>query len=301
MSQTTLDRARAGDDGRVPRARRAVPARAAAALLPDPRLADRRRGPAAGDADRGLARAGPGSRGARRCAPGCTGSRPTAASTRCATPAGGSRPRRCRRSSRRSRAGAARSPGWSRTRTRCWSSCPTRARPGGAVRDHARRSSWRSSPRCSGCRRARPPILVLRDVLGYPTAEVAGMLAPPDRRQGRPAAGPRRARRAARRRRARHPRPAPPASGAGPALRRGVHRRDIDAARRAAHRRRLAAACRRPRTSTTARRRSPRSCGRAAPGAAPGGCRLVPTRANTQPAFGCLPRRADGGAPARPG
>lgn len=42
----------------VPRAHRPVPARAAGALLPDTRLADRRRGHAAGDAAGGLARAG---------------------------------------------------------------------------------------------------------------------------------------------------------------------------------------------------------------------------------------------------
>ena len=266
---------------------RAVPARAAAALLPDARLADRRRGRAAGDAARGLARPGrlrgPGvaadvavpdrdqplpQRAARR--------RPAdPARAGAAVPAAGAEP------PRRGDLAAAVPGRAAGARAR------RRAGPGGALRDAGRRSNWRSSPRCSGCRRARPPPWCCATCSATPPPRSPACWTPPRPPSRAPCSGPA-PRSTHRRRRPARPRPGRPGTRPGPALRRRVQRRR----RRRGSSRLLTddawlAMPPAPHEYHGARR-SPRSCAASAawrgPAGACGSRRPAPTG---QPAFGC--------------
>ena len=135
---------------------RSVPAGAPAALLPDPRIPPRRRGPGPGDAARGLARVGR-LRGtcvvARLAVPDRDQPLPERAARPLPPRADGLFDGRAARAHAAKRAGA----GSSRTPTRC--SKGSRTPPPGRTRATrcARRSASRSWPRCSSCRRASGP------------------------------------------------------------------------------------------------------------------------------------------------
>ena len=134
LEQPALARARRGRRAGLPRAHRALPARAPAPLLPDPRLAAGRRGPAPGDAAGRLARARAGSRGASSLRswlyPIATNRCLNALRDSARRPAVGAGDPAAPEPTRRERA---ESPGSSPTPTRCSRACPTRA-PGPEAR-----------------------------------------------------------------------------------------------------------------------------------------------------------------------
>ena len=196
------------------------------------------------------------------------------------------RRRRCP-DGRAARAHPPREPsGWSRTPTCCWTACPTTSSGPRRATRRARRSRSPSSPRCSACRRSSG------------RARAARRARVPRRRGGRhPRHREGAVRGALQRARAVLDR----LGGAPPGA--GVRRaRRVPARSSAASRTRSRAATSRAwwrcstddawltmppgRTSTRAMRPSPGSSttGERARGAA---LRLVPTRANGQPAFGC--------------
>ena len=171
-----LARAQRGRRGRLRAADRALPPRAPAPLLPDPRLAPGRRGPAPGDAAGGLARARA-VRGPLVAARVAVHDRHQPLPERAARRAGagpmlapGDRPTRRSRPGGRDRSGSQPYPdalleGWSTPR------------PGPRRATRPRRRSALAF--VSGLQHLAPrqrAVLVLRDVLGFHADEVADML-----------------------------------------------------------------------------------------------------------------------------
>ena len=174
MTDQTLAHARAGDEARVPRADRSLPARASAAHLPDRRLSAGRRGPPPGDACSPRGAASSSSRSARRSARGSTRSPPTARSmpsARCdaAPPA-------------RRRAGMPEPTRWNEPLSlRPYPDALLEGIPDEAPGPEARHEAKESIALAFivGLQHLPPQqraVLLLRDVLGYRTREVADML-----------------------------------------------------------------------------------------------------------------------------
>ena len=293
-----------GRRGRVPRAHRPLPARAAGPLLPDPRLGPGRRGPAS----------------RRRCwrpGAGSTAFEGRAslrawlyriATNRClnalrdaGAPARAEAPAATADAARAHPPGPSRS-GSSPTPTRCSRAARPRAGPGGALRDQGGGRAGVRRRRCSTCRPRQRAVLVLRDVLGFRAAEVADMLdtseASVNSALQRARATLERALPGADRERAPLPRLAARARARRPLRRRRSRRGDVDGVVALltddAWLTMPPAAARVPGPRGDRRLPAPP---RGLRGAA---LRLVPTRANGQPAFGCYlpgPARADRAGP----